>query len=225
MIDLGFGREQFQEETGVSSEIANMYEVWFSLLKRWNTKINLVSPRTLDSFWSRHALDSHQIFSALPKQVKTIIDLGAGAGFPGLALAIMMREIPDTQITLVESNGKKCNFLRTVIRELKLPANAKQARAEEIEATPFDVVTARAFAPLPRLFSYAQPFWREGTVGVFPKGESWESEIKIAEVEWQFEYTTRPSLTDDRSRILMIKGLRGSEEKNYGGESVGQKSA
>ena len=225
MSVTGYGQREFADETGVSSETTNMYEIWYQLLRRWNSKINLVSPRTLDDFWIRHALDSHQVFTSLPANTKTVIDLGAGAGFPGIALAIMMRENPNTEIMLVESNGKKCNFLRTVIRELGLPAKAEQARAEQIDAQPFDVVTARAFAPLPRLLFYAHPFWKEGTVGIFPKGESWETEVANAKPDWDFDFNTKPSQTDEHARILTIKNLQRKNELNQGGQTVGQKSA
>jgi 16S rRNA (guanine527-N7)-methyltransferase len=137
----------FMDRADISAETLDLYH----LLTRWNIKINLVGQSTISNFWLRHALDSHQLIADLPADTKTIIDLGSGAGFPGIALAIHLRDISGAKITMVESNGKKCNFLRTVIRELSLPATAVQGRAEEITPEPYDVVTARAFAPLPRL--------------------------------------------------------------------------
>ena len=213
-----FGQTEFQAKADVSDETLDLYRKWFDLLKRWNSKINLVGSGTLDNFWLRHALDSHQVYCLLPENTKTVIDLGAGAGFPGVALAILMRDRPDARITMVESNGKKCNFLRTVIRELSLPAEAVQKRAEDVAPKPFDVVTARAFAPLPRLFFYAQSFWHEDTVGVFPKGESWESEIDQAESDWEFSYTTKTSQTDELARLVKVVGLQ--KRQNHVGESV-----
>ena len=208
----------FKEITDISADTLELYDRWYHLLNRWNSKINLVSASTLEDFWRRHALDSHQIHACLPAGTKTVIDLGAGAGFPGLALAILMRDTPGAKITMVESNGKKCNFLRTVIRELSLPAETQQMRAEQLPPQPYDVVTARAFAPLPRLLSYAQPFWHDGTLGVFPKGESWETELKHAEADWKFTCETRPSQTDERARILMVSNLR-PQAQTDGGES------
>ena len=168
--------EQFQRQTNVSRETLEMYQTWLNLLTHWNKRINLVAHSTLHDFWLRHALDSWQVVGLLPENTKPVLDMGAGAGFPGLAIAIALKDRPDTKITLVESNGKKCNFLRTVIRELNLPAKAVQARVESLELPKeeqhFDVITARAFAPLPKLLKYSLPFWGKETVAILPKGEN-----------------------------------------------------
>ncbi|NNC38292.1 MAG: 16S rRNA (guanine(527)-N(7))-methyltransferase RsmG [Acidimicrobiales bacterium] len=225
MQGVPFNALDFQRAIDITDETLNLYKHWFALLTRWNSRINLVASSTLRDFWFRHAMDSHQIHACLPPGTKTIIDLGAGAGFPGIALAVMMRDTPGAQITLVESNGKKCNFLRTVIRELSLPAEVIQRRAEDLTHQPYDVVTARAFAPLPRLLSYAHQFWNGTTVGVFPKGESWESEIEDALVAWEFKNKTQPSQTDENARILMVTKLRPKKKQDHGGQSIDQKSA
>lgn len=224
-MTFAYGPQEFQENAQISDETLEFYKIWFELLNRWNSRINLVAPSTLQNFWIRHAMDSHQIQECLPSHARTIIDLGAGAGFPGIALAIVMRDIEGAEVSLVESNGKKCNFLRTVIRQLSLPAEAIQSRAEDLDPKPYDVVTARAFAPLPKLLTYAHPFWGEDTLGVFPKGESWESEIRNAEDVWSFTATTRPSRTDESARILLVKDLHLKQTQNYGGQSVDKKTA
>lgn len=219
------GPRDFMDRADISAETLDLYQRWLHLLTRWNAKINLVAQSTLSNFWLRHALDSQQLIADLPVGAKTIIDLGAGAGFPGIALAIHHRDTPGAKITMVESNGKKCNFLRTVIRELSLPAEAVQARAEQIAPKPYDVVTARAFAPLPKLLTYAQPFWQPDTLGIFPKGESWEAEIRQAEADWDFTTETRPSATDQQARILTVTDLRPKTHTDPGGESIDHEHA
>ncbi|MBL4853411.1 MAG: 16S rRNA (guanine(527)-N(7))-methyltransferase RsmG [Robiginitomaculum sp.] len=212
--------EQFQHKTNVSRETLEDLEAWYNLLTRWNKKINLVSSATLHDFWLRHAMDSWQLINLLPEGTKTVLDMGAGAGFPGLALAIgvknglknglknELKNKPEVQITLVESNGKKCNFLRTVIRDLTLPAKAVQARAENLEPQMYDIITARAFAPLPKLLDYSLPFWGASSQAIFPKGENWQSEVDAARKTHNFDLTTKDSQTSEAAKILCITNLR-----------------
>ncbi len=208
--------EKFQHQTNVSRETLERYQIWYDLLSRWNKKINLVAPSTLHDFWLRHALDSWQLVDLLPDgrdAAETVLDMGAGAGFPGLAIAIALRDTPDAQITLVEANGKKCNFLRTVIRECALPAKAVQARVENLEQHSYDVITARAFAPLPKLLGYSLPFWDAKTTALFPKGEHWQDEVKAAHKDFDFDLTTTPSQTAENAKILTITNLCARETK------------
>lgn len=208
--------EQFQQQTGVSRETLEHYQIWYSLLSRWNKKINLVAPSTLHDFWLRHALDSWQLVDLLPdgrESAETVLDMGAGAGFPGLAIAIALRDTPDAHITLVEANGKKCNFLRTVIRELNLPAKAVQARVENCEPQSYDIITARAFAPLPKLLEYSLPFWSKATTALLPKGESWQAEVDAARKTFNFDLETTTSQTNDQAKILTITNLATRKSK------------
>ena len=231
--------QDFQRITQVSKKTLSLYQEWFSLLKRWNQKINLVSASTLNTYWSRHALDSHQLSGHLPKGSLSLLDLGSGGGFPGLALAIAMKAeheyaqqacgaqenscaqssgLQKSTVVLVEANGKKCNFLRAVIRALDLPANVLQERAENVLAVRagaarigienFTVITARAFAPLPQLFGYCAPYWQERGLGVFSKGESWATEVEAAKKHWDFDLKAMPSQTNDKAKILLVTGLR-----------------
>ncbi len=207
--------EQFQrhisKEENVSRETFLLFEQWLGLLTHWNKRINLVSAPTIYNFWSRHALDSWQLVELLPKGTKTVLDMGAGAGFPGLAMAIALKGRPDclgAQITLVESNGKKCNFLRTVIRELALPAKVVQCRAENLEPKNYDIITARAFAPLPELLGYSLPFFSPDTLAIFPKGENWQSEVTAARKTHTFDLTTKDSQTSEAAKILCITNLQ-----------------
>ena len=200
--------EQFQRQTKVSRETLELYQAWSNLLNHWNKRINLVSSSTLHDFWLRHALDSWQVVGLLPENTKTVLDMGAGAGFPGLAIAIALKGKPDTQITLVESNGKKCNFLRTVIRDLNLPAKAVQTRVENFEPQEFDVLTARAFAPLPKLLEHSLSFFGKNTLALFPKGEKWKTETDAAQKHFDFDLNTTTSQTNEKAMILQVTNLR-----------------
>jgi 16S rRNA (guanine527-N7)-methyltransferase len=205
---MAYSFEDFADESNVSRETLADYQAWQALLLKWNRKINLVSQTALDDFWRRHALDSWQIWPHIPKTAEKFLDLGSGAGFPGLAMAIGCKEIGQGRVTLVESAGKKTSFLRTVIRELELPASATSERAEEIMPERYDIITARAFAPLPRLFAYAQHFWGEGTIGLFLKGEAALEELTLASKEWTYGVETVPSLSDTTGCLLKITELR-----------------
>ena len=205
---MAYSFEDFARESDVSRETLADYQAWHALLLKWNRKINLVSPTALGDFWRRHALDSWQIWPHVPEKAENFIDLGSGAGFPGLAIAIGCKAKGLGEVTLVESAGKKTTFLRTVIRELDLPAFATSERAETIEPTSHDIITARAFAPLPRLFSYAQPFWGEGTIGLFLKGEAASEELTDASKEWTYDVETIPSRSDSTGCLLKITELR-----------------
>jgi len=205
---MTYSFEDFARDSNVSRETLANYQAWQELLFKWNRKINLVSPAALGDFWRRHALDSWQIWPHIPKNAENFIDLGSGAGFPGLAMAMGCKERGQGQVTLVESAGKKTSFLRSVIRELGLPAHATSERAESLEAKDYDIITARAFAPLPRLFSYAQPFWGEGTIGLFLKGEAVQEELTKASKEWTYNVEVIPSLSDVTGCLLKITELR-----------------
>lgn len=200
-------KDDFQAVTGLSAEVAEQFEKWQNLLSHWNVSINLVQKDTIAQFWARHALDSAQLFEHIPKDARRCLDLGAGAGFPGLALAIMGAGRDGFHVDLVESNGKKISFLRTVIRELSLPASALKVRAEEMDSKPYDVISARAFAPLPNLLDYAAPFWAEHTVGVFPKGRNYQSELDAARESYNYDVTLQNSRSDDEAKILIVKSL------------------
>lgn len=184
------------------------FHAWKALLERWNERINLVSRTAMGDFWTRHALDSWQLWPLVPQEAETFIDLGSGAGFPGIALAIGCKRAGRGQVTLVESAGKKANFLRTVVRELDLPAKVWADRAEKIPPQSFDLISARAFAPLPRLFSYAQPFWGEGTKALLLKGATAPMELTEAQESWTYEVKEFPSQSDPEGVILQISDLK-----------------
>jgi len=184
------------------------FQAWKDLLDRWNEKINLVSKAAIGDFWTRHALDSWQLWPLVPENTQSILDLGSGAGFPGLALAIGCKRAGQGHVTLAESAGKKANFLRTVIRELDLPAKVWADRAEKMPPQSFDLISARAFAPLPRLLTYAQPFWGQGTQALLLKGEKVHDELTQASESWIYHVYEFPSQSDSQGVILQISELQ-----------------
>jgi len=205
---MAYSFEDFARESNVSRETLTDYTLWHSLLLKWNRRINLVSPAALDDFWRRHALDSWQITPFTMDKTGSFIDLGSGAGFPGVALAIAAKYNSKTQyVTLVESAGKKASFLKTVIRELNLPAKVISERAEDLPVKPYVVVSARALAPLDRLLTYAQPFWGRETIGLFLKGQNVEDELTTANKSWRYNVEISPSQSDSTGCVLKITGL------------------
>ena len=170
-----------------------------------NTRMNLVGASTLADFWRRHFLDSAQLLALAPP-ARRWADLGSGAGFPGLVLAILLRDAPGTEVHLVESMAKKCGFLSEVIRELNLPARVHNQRAEDLPLA-VDVVAARACAPLTRLLGFARPSLRRDVRGLFLKGAEVDTELAEARKSWRFTVAVHPSLSDPRGRILEITEL------------------
>ena len=161
---------------------------------------------TIPKIWTRHVADSLQLLALAPKSAKRWIDLGTGAGFPGLVIACDLVQAPGEQVHLVESTQKKAAFLREVVTTLALPAIVHARRIEEFAAhtiPAFDVVTARALAPLDKLIGYAIPLLKRGAVGLFPKGQDVEAELTQASKSWNIEAELIPSLTDPRGRIVL----------------------
>ncbi len=204
---MTYRRSEFAQENNISHDILTDFDRWLELLIRWNTRINLVSKAAMDEFWLRHALDSWQVWNALPAHTESVLDLGSGGGFPGLALAIGAKHRGGIHITMTESAGKKANFLRTVIRELSLPATVHAGRIEDMPPEHYTIITARAFAPLPKLLTYARGFWGPGTKAILLKGQNAEAEINDAHRQWTFDHISQISRSDPAARILTISSL------------------
>ena len=175
------------------------------MLTDWNQRISLVSAASLAEFWPRHAFDSAQLLEIAPS-ARVWVDLGAGAGFPGLVLAILLKEASGAKVHLVESQAKKCRFLEAVVQALGLPAQVHNARAENL-ALKSDIVTARAVAPLVRLLGFAKPYLAKGAIGLFQKGRSVDAEIEDARGVWRFTCNIVPSLSDPEGRILKVEAV------------------
>ncbi len=174
------------------------------LLVEWNEKMNLVGPSALAAFWPRHVYDSAQLLELEPDAL-TWADLGAGAGFPGIVLAILLKGKEGAQIHLVESMAKRCRFLSEVVTALDLPATVHNDRAESLKIY-VDIVTARACAPTHRLLGYARPYLERGAKGMFLKGQDVLAELDEAAKSWRFQHSLRESLSDPAGRILIVEG-------------------
>lgn len=177
----------------VSHETGEKLAAYVALLRKWQPAENLISPKTLPEIWRRHVADSAQLVAMFPDS-RRWLDFGTGAGFPGLVIAIAGGE--GIHVDLVESNTRKCAFLRTVIRETGAPAAVHEGRAEAILAAwqaPLDRITARAVAPLGTLFALAAPVMGQGVAAAFPKGEDYRTEIAEADRSWTFDLVERKS--------------------------------
>jgi 16S rRNA (guanine527-N7)-methyltransferase len=202
-------REEFEQETGVSRETSDAFEQWRQLLIQWSEHTNLVGRSTLNDFWERHALDSYQLLDLIPKNAIQIVDLGAGAGFPGIAIALgLQARQQNSHVTLVDSVSKKMEFARQAIKLTNAPASAQTIRVEAMEPDKtIDVVTARAFAPLHKLLEYAFPLLKNGALGLFFKGRHYQDELTEAHKHWTFDLEVIPSRTSD-GVILSIKEVK-----------------
>lgn len=197
--------ESFAAASGATpSQVADL-ERFRTLLAARNEVMNLVGPATLPDFWSRHAWDSAQLLKIAP-EARRWADLGAGAGLPGVVLAILGKGRAGFHVDLVESMAKRCRFLDEVVAELGLPATVRNARAENLELV-VEIVTARACAPLFRLLGYARPYLQAGALGLFLKGQDVASEMEEATRYWDYEADTVPSLSDPRGRIVRVRRL------------------
>lgn len=191
----------------VSRETLARLKTYQDLLEMWQKKVNLISSATQEKVWERHFKDSLQLLPYLPRKTLSLIDMGSGAGFPGLVLALAR---PETlKVTLVESDLKKALFLENVSRETKCEVTILRERIESLgEKVKRDIVTARGLAPLPQLLEYTQPLMKRGTICLFLKGKNVHKEIQDSQKSWQFKLEIFPSITDLEGRILKITDLQ-----------------
>ena len=201
----------FQAKAGATPQQMADLEAFRVRLGDANSVMNLVGPDSLPDFWNRHAWDSAQLLTHAP-EARTWADLGAGAGFPGVVLAILMKGREGAHVWLIDSLGKRCRFLQEIVDALDLPATVIIGRAEEQQVA-CDVVTARAVAPMEKLLGYAQPYFQRGAQGLFLKGERAESELIEARKSWHFDAELAPSQSDVRGRIVTIRSLRRARTK------------
>jgi 16S rRNA (guanine527-N7)-methyltransferase len=192
----------------VSRESLSRLEIYVELLLDWQKHINLIAPSTIPEIWQRHVVDSLQLIPLLPLGTKAIADLGSGAGLPALVLAACQ---PAT-VHMYESNNKKAAFLSEALRQMKCDGVVHRERLEPSIATQkmplVQVVTARAFAPLPLLLTMAEPFMMAGAIGLFHKGQDIETELTEAMMKWDIEPVKHQSVVDSMSVILEVKELR-----------------
>jgi len=192
----------------VSRETIALLQRLRLLVEKWNKSINLISKKTVPEIWDRHILDSAQIFYASKKNFKKWLDMGSGAGFPGLVVAILAQDKNiDGEIVLVESDKRKCVFLSTVKREFNLNLSIINNRIESCGRQQADVISARALADLPGLFDLSFNHLSDDTTLLFSKGKTWKEELVAAEKTWNFSWEAVTSITDEKSVVLKIGEL------------------
>ena len=196
----------FAAATGVSRETLARLEAYAELLLRWQARINLIGADTIPQLWSRHMLDSAQLWPLIAPEVREqgpLVDLGSGAGFPGLVLAIMGQ----ANVHLVDSDVRKGVFLREAARITGTQLTVHTSRIETLAGFPAAMVTARACAPLVRLLEHAEKFIGSGTECLFLKGRMAAEELTAARACWTLEPSWHQSRTDPSGSILRLRGL------------------
>jgi 16S rRNA (guanine527-N7)-methyltransferase len=191
----------------VSRETEERLTAFVDLLDRWRRKINLIADSTFPSVWTRHIADSAQLLALAP-DAKRWVDMGSGAGFPGLVIAIQLADVPGAMVHCIESDGRKAAFLREAARATGAAASIHPTRVEAIapEALgPVDAVTARAFAPLPLTLKLARPWMERGAIAVFPRGESAKEQIATLPEATAHAIETLPSVVNPKAAILRIR--------------------
>lgn len=193
----------FAAQFDVSRETLARLSVYLELLQHWQQRINLVGASTMRDPWRRHILDSAQLLPHLPPKTNSLIDLGSGAGLPGMVLALLGVQ----GVHLIEANRRKAEFLRAVARATAAEVTVHGERAEQLAPWPADVVTARALAPLPRLLALAAPFLGANTTCLFLKGRSVEHELTAARKSWHMMPRMFASLSEPSSVVLELRGI------------------
>lgn len=209
------GADDFAQAFAVSRETAGRLEVYASLLAKWQKTINLVAPNTMGDVWHRHFADSAQLVGLAHRKPLAWLDLGSGGGFPGLVVGFLLAERPGSRLALIESDSRKCAFLREVVRQTGLgailPVDIVTDRIENAANTArvggVDVISARALAPLDRLLGWCQPYFGAGSMAVLPKGKGVDEELAGARRDWDFDAELVPSLTSDDGRIVVLRRL------------------
>ena len=200
-IDRSFGG-------ALSSESRSRLNCLVVQLVKWNPAINLVAAGSLADAWQRHIADSAQVFTHLPARARIWLDLGSGAGFPGLVVAILAKEqAPDLRVELVESDQRKCVFLQTVARALDLSVIITRSRIEALSPRGADVISARALAPMEQLCRYCQPHLAPAGIGLFLKGANVGAELAEAKKSYNFNAEIFPSETGSTGILVQISDL------------------
>ena len=197
-----------QDYKNVSRETYEKLEKYVELVLKWQKSVNLISKNTIGQIWERHICDSVQLINVIDTSKTKFFDIGSGAGFPGIVIAILLSELnPSAVVELVESDMKKCLFLREVKRQLGLNIIVTNERIEKLDDSKYEIITTRALASLDKLFNYVHRFCDVDTKLIFPKGESFESELEEAQANWKFDYKIEQSKTNDKAVMLIISNL------------------
>tara|TARA_B100001971_G_C18222376_1_gene558060 strand:- start:1086 stop:1697 length:612 start_codon:yes stop_codon:yes gene_type:complete len=197
-----YSRHDFEKQMNVSRETLDKFITYGELLRKWQKSVNLVSNKTLDDLWRRHMLDSAQLVEYIDNKDIEIVDIGSGAGFPGLALSILGYDV-----TMIESDTKKCLFLKEVIRQLSLFAVVENCRIEDAQHTA-NLLTARALAPLTDLLRYSENLIDADGTCLFQKGRTAEQEIIDARKDgWNFDIQKYESIASEDSYVIELKNV------------------
>ncbi len=205
MSQLTVFQTNFAEVFDVSRETMERLEAYAALLIKWNPKINLVAKSTVSDVWHRHMADSAQLWPLAPEGAKTWMDIGSGAGFPGLVIgAIAAEKAPELKVTLVESDRRKSVFLQSAAREMGILVEVVTQRIEQLEPQGADILSARALSSLTQLLEFAEQHRNPTGTCLFPKGARVDSELTEASSCWHMACETFPSMTDPDAVILRI---------------------
>ena len=197
-------KDEIIKKFNINSNQEKLLNTYIFNLKKYNKHTNLVGSSTLEDPWKRHVLDCLQILPTLNNYNHSILDMGTGAGFPGLILSIMGCK----NVTLVDSNNKKIKFLEKIKKEMNLKVKLVLDRVENEKNKKYDIITSRALANLSKLFTYSHNFLKKNTVLIFLKGKTVNDEILDATKIWKFEYKKHASLSDRRGNLLVIRNLK-----------------
>ncbi|MFY0595097.1 MAG: 16S rRNA (guanine(527)-N(7))-methyltransferase RsmG [Cognatishimia sp.] len=201
--------KNIEAQLDVSRETLARLQILAELLEKWNGKINLVSPSTIQDLWTRHILDSVQLFNLTEQSGGHWLDIGSGGGFPGLVVAILNADIDSPwQVTMMESDVRKCTFLRTVLRETGVSASVVTARIEQADPHSASVISARALADLSKLFEFSERHLLPDGLAIFPKGVNWKKEVQVAEKSWSFTSDVINSGTLEGAVILKVRDIK-----------------
>ena len=195
-------------ELDVSRETLDALKYFEDLVVLWNPAINLISNSSVSDLWSRHIIDSAQLFLFTLPDEGLWLDVGSGGGFPGIVVSIVAKELaPSLRVVLVESDNRKCVFLRTVIRELGLSVKVINDRIENVKLDDVVYLSARALRNLNSLLFIVENNVSRETVCVFPKGRSYKKELVESQKNWKFDFNLIDSNTSEDSKVIVLKGL------------------
>jgi 16S rRNA (guanine527-N7)-methyltransferase len=204
MMDEAEARAWVKRRFDVPRETMARLDAFAALLRTANDRQNLVSAASLDQLWLRHIADSAQLLGFAPSSEAAWLDLGSGAGFPGLIVAALH----PGPVTLVEERRLRAEFLHSAAETLGVRVAIAQTKIERLATRPFDVISARAFAPLPRLLALATGFSTTNSVWILPKGRNAATELDALGASWQGEFRLEPSVTDPEARIIVATGVK-----------------
>ncbi len=202
-MDEQAARDWVRDEFDVPRETMARLDRFVALLRTENERQNLVSAASLSEVWQRHIGDSLQLLRFVPDPEASWVDLGTGAGFPGLIVAALHRG----PVALIEERRLRADFLRAAAEAMQLEVEIVQARAQSLPPRPFDVISARAFAPLGRLLDFGTGLSTINSLWLLPKGRNAETELAALDPTWQGAFRLEPSITDPEARIIVATGV------------------